>query len=197
MSFHSYGFLLLVSLFTVTVHADQTCASNVEESTPTTRFVFHNNGTVSDTETGIIWMRCAMGQKWDGKTCLGKAQDYSWQEAKDAVAVLNSDTFGEPTSWRLPYAPELASIIERKCFQPRVNLSVFPATPAKAFWTGMERKGDAEQAYALGFARDGIMPTKKSYQGPIRLMQDGPNGKWWKMGDSRTEANKAALTAVH
>ena len=181
MSFHSFGFLLLASLFTITIQADQTCRSNLEESTPTTRFVFNENGTVTDKETKITWMRCAMGQEWDGKTCTGKAHEYSWQEARDTIAALNSDTFGEPTSWRLPLVPELASIVERKCFEPRINMTVFPATPPKAFWTGMEKKGSSEQAYIIDFGRGGVMPSKKHYAGPIRLMHDGPNGKWWKM----------------
>ena len=187
MNLHSFGFTLLASLFTVTVQADQTCRSNLKESTPTSRFVFSENGTVTDTETKIIWMRCALGQTWDGKTCTGNAREYSWQEARDAVAELNSDTFGEPTSWRLPLVPELASIVERKCFQPRVNLSVFPATPSNAFWTGMEKKGSSEQAYTIDFGRGKVTPSKKTSVGPIRLMHDGPNGKWWKMDNTTSK----------
>lgn len=187
MSIHSFGILLLASLFSVTVQAEQTCRNKLEESTPTSRFVFNDNGTVTDMETQIIWMRCAMGQTWDGKTCTGKAQTFSWQEAREAVAELNGDTFGEPTKWRLPFVPELASITERKCFEPRVNLTVFPATPSKAFWTGMERKGDTEKAYAIDFGGGSVMPTRKSDTAYIRLMQDGPNGKWWKMDKDRNK----------
>lgn len=181
MSIYSLGILLLASLITFTVQADQTCRDNLEESTPTSRFIFNENGTVTDKDTKITWMRCAMGQNWDGKTCTGKAKAYSWQEARDAVAELNSDTFGEPTKWRLPYVPELASITERKCFEPRVNLAVFPATPSKAFWTGMEKKGKSQQAYAIDFGKGSVTPGKKSNTAFIRLMLDGPNGKWWEM----------------
>lgn len=187
MSFHSFAFLLLLSLFSVTVQANQTCRSNFEESTPTSRFVFSNDGTVTDKKTEIIWMRCSMGQKWDGKTCTGKAHEYSWQEAKDALEDLNSDTFGEPGSWRLPYVPELASIVERQCFEPRVNLMVFPATPSKVFWTGMEKKGNPEQAYAIDFGRGKVTTSKKTHVGLIRLMHDGPNGKWWKKNDTTSK----------
>ena len=183
MNYYYSGFLLLLCLVTTIAQADQNCKSNLAESTPSSRFIFNNNGTVTDKETKITWMRCAMGQTWDGKTCTGKAHVYSWQEARDAVAELNSDTFGEPTSWRLPYVPELASIVERKCFQPRINSTVFPETPTKAFWTGMEKKGESELAYAVDFGRGGVMPGKKIYSAYIRLMHDGPNGKWWKMKD--------------
>lgn len=181
MRFHTLGILLLASLFTVTVQAEQNCRDNLEESTPTSRFIFNDNGTVTDKDTKITWMRCAMGQKWDGNTCTGKAQAYSWQEARDAVAELNSNTFGEPTKWRLPFVPELASITERKCFEPRVNLTVFPATPSKAFWTGMEKKGDTEKAYAIDFGGGSVMPSKKNNAAYIRLMLDGPDGRWWEM----------------
>ena len=181
MNFHSLGILLLASLFTFTVQADQTCRNNLEESTPTSRFIFNDNGTVTDKATKITWMRCAMGQTWDGKTCIGAAKAYSWQEARDAVAELNSNTFGEPTKWRLPFVPELASITERKCFEPRVNLTVFPATPSKAFWTGMEKKGDTEKAYAIDFGGGSVMPSKKNNAAYIRLMLDGPDGRWWEM----------------
>jgi len=169
-------------MFAINIHADQTCRNNIDESTPTSRFEFDNKeGTVFDRQTQITWMRCAVGQAWNGTTCIGKAKEYNWQEARDAVAELNSDTFGEPKTWRLPYVPELASIVERKCFKPRVNLSVFPATPSLTFWTGMERKGSPNQAYAIDFGKGSVTPNQKNISAPIRLMKDGPNGKWWKM----------------
>lgn len=175
------AFLIAGVVVLNTALAGQTCRSSIEASTPTSRFVFHDDGTVTDKQTQITWMRCALGQSWNGKTCTGSAREYSWAEARSAVAELNSDSFGEPTSWRLPHVPELASIVERKCFQPRVNLTVFPATPAKTFWTGMERKGSPEQAYAIDFGKGNVTPSKKAYAGPIRLMKDGPGKKWWSM----------------
>lgn len=181
MNRHLFVFLALAGLLTVTAQADQTCRNSIEKSTPSSRFIFNDNATVTDKETKITWMRCALGQKWDGKTCTGKAQDYSWQEAREAVTELNSDTFGEPSLWRLPKIPELASIVERQCFEPRVNLVVFPATPSKVFWTSMEKNGDSERAYVLDFGQGGVKPNEKSHTGPIRLMLDGPNGKWWTM----------------
>ena len=181
MSLHAFRLIFVASFFLASAHANQTCRTNLEESTPSSRFIYSNDGTVTDTETQIIWMRCAMGQKWESKTCTGKAQEYSWHEARDAIADLNSDTFGEPSLWRLPYVPELASIVERKCFKPRVNLIVFPATPSKTFWTGMEKKGSPDQAYTIDFDQGKVASNKKNHLSPIRLMLDGPNGKWWKI----------------
>lgn len=181
MNFHSLGFLLLATLLTATAQAEQTCRSNLEQSTPTARYKLNDNGTVTDTETKITWMRCALGQKWDGKNCTGTAQNYSWQDAVDIVAEVNKERFAGLSAWRLPYVPELASIVERQCFDPRINLVVFPATPSVAFWTGMEKMGRPDQAYIIDFGGGAATPSKKTYQGPIRLMHDGPNGTWWKM----------------
>jgi len=172
---------LLAIFFSTVAQAEQTCRKNIEQSTPDSRYIFHDDGTLTDIKTKITWMRCALGQKWDGKTCLGNATHYDWQQAKEAVADLNSDSFGEPTLWRLPKVPELASIVERQCFQPRVNLSAFPATPAQLFWTAMEKKGDGKIAYAIDFNEGAITLSNKSGAAPVRLMLDGPGKKWWNL----------------
>lgn len=161
------------------VSAAQTCRTDFPVSTPTSRYIFNENGTVTDKETEITWMRCALGQTWNGKECAGDAQDFSWQEAVDAVADVNKNKFGGYSAWRLPFVPELASIVERQCFDPRVNLEVFPGTPSRAFWTGMERKGHPDQAYKIDFGKGAATPSDKTYRGPVRMMQDGPNGRWW------------------
>ncbi|KOR27965.1 hypothetical protein TI04_12110, partial [Achromatium sp. WMS2] len=35
-------------------------------------YLIHPDGTVTDTRNGLMWKRCAEGQTWDGKTCVGK-----------------------------------------------------------------------------------------------------------------------------
>ena len=160
----------------------QTCRTDkIEASAPTSRYILNDNGTVTDKETKITWMRCALGQKWDGNTCTGKATWYNWQQAVEAVSLVNKDKYAGVGTWRLPYVPELASIVERQCFDPRVNLVVFPATPSNKFWTGMERKGYSNMAYVIDFGGGQATPSDKAYAGPIRLMHDGPDGPWWKM----------------
>jgi len=160
----------------------QTCRSNsIQASAPTSRYVLNDDGTVTDKETEITWMRCSLGQKWDGHTCTGKANRYNWQKAVAAVSEVNKAKYAGVSTWRLPYVPELASIVERQCFNPRVNLVVFPGTPSIAFWTGMERKGYPDMAYKIDFGGGKATPSKKTYTGPIRLMHDGPDGPWWEM----------------
>jgi hypothetical protein len=174
--------IVLCETLLVTSALAQTCETKtIQESTPTSRFTFDTSGLVTDNETGITWMRCALGQKWDGATCSGTANTYDWQNAMNEVKKLNSSNFGGHSDWRLPYIPELASIVERQCFNPRVNLTVFPATPSISFWSGMERMGFANMAYALDFGQGDAQPKDKTNLGAVRPMHDGPKGPWWKM----------------
>ncbi len=103
-------------------------------STPNERFKDNGNGTLTDIQSGLTWMRCSLGQTWNGNTCTGEPRGYSWQGAQDEALKLNkSGGYGSYSDWRLPHMPELAMIIERQCADPRINLSLFPATPPQIF----------------------------------------------------------------
>jgi hypothetical protein len=50
----------------------QSCdTANYPMSAPTERFADNRDGTVTDNGSGLMWMRCALGQSWTGKTCTG------------------------------------------------------------------------------------------------------------------------------
>ena len=76
----------------------------------------------------------------------------------------------------MPMIPELASIIELQCFNPRVNTTLFPDTPSVIFWTSMEKMGKPDYVYTLDFGGGEAVATAKSQAGAIRLVRGGP---WW------------------
>lgn len=39
-------------------------------------YVFVPEGTVTDPETGLMWMRCSLGQIWIGRACDGYDRDW-------------------------------------------------------------------------------------------------------------------------
>ena len=39
------------------------------------------DGTVLDTQANLQWMRCALGQTWNGQTCVGEAKQFNWNDA--------------------------------------------------------------------------------------------------------------------
>jgi len=107
----------------------QYCDPYTTASTPNTRFKIVDNEVVDD-KTGLIWQRCALGQK--GENCTGQALTYTWS---DALIIANQKKQLDTKAWRLPNVSELKSLIEYKCYNPAINLKVFPETPGGFFWT--------------------------------------------------------------
>lgn len=45
--------------------------------------VFHDNGTMTDPSTGLMWMLPLVGQGWDGNSATGTNAAYAWHEATE------------------------------------------------------------------------------------------------------------------
>jgi hypothetical protein len=146
-------------------------------STPTERFTDNGDGTLTDTQSGMMWMRCALGQRWTGSSrCSGKPQAFTWKAAQDAASALNAaGGYAKHADWRMPHIPELAMIVERQCANPRVNLTLFPDTPATYFWTATGRRGPGKEgeAYRLSFGPEGAGPERKDGLHYARLVRAG------------------------
>lgn len=154
----------------------KTCRTDsLTESTPSSQFLTAAE-TVTDKTTTLSWMRCAVGQQWDGKSCNGKPLTLAWDEAMALVDKINSQGIAGYHDWRMPMVPELASIVERQCFNPRMNTVVFPGAPSEVFWSSMEKMGSKNYAYTLNFGAGHANAITKEYQGAVRLVRGGP---WW------------------
>jgi hypothetical protein len=158
--------------------AAQTCdTSHYPLSAPTARFTDNGNGTVTDTATHMMWMRCSIGQTWKGSTCDGAATAMTWQAAVDAASALDRQGgYAQHHDWRLPHIGELATITERECANPRTNATIFPNTPAAFYWTASNRhgKGNENQAFMLSFGPEGTGGGVKDEQHFARLVRTGP-----------------------
>lgn len=101
-------------------------------------YIDHDDGTVTDSQTGLQWTRFSLGQYWNGKTCEGRAIEYNLQDALNAVQQLNNNRSLNCgyTNWRIPTWDELNSI--RGSSSQVINEKVFPNTPNGRFWTVSE-----------------------------------------------------------
>lgn len=64
------------------------------------------------------WMRCSLGQTWEGNTCAGVAKEFTFDEAQAALKELNAKGGAHgKTDWRVPTPPELASLMAGKVEQ--------------------------------------------------------------------------------
>lgn len=164
-------FLLLGS---APVVAEQICDANEYPlSLLVEQYVDHGDATLTDTRSKMTWMRCSLGQAWNGTTCTGSPAVYTWTDAHDALVELNKNGgFAGHSDWRIPHIPELARITERQCTNPRTNLELFPETPADFYWTETT-PADPGYAYALSFGSEGAMFKDRKEAHHVRLVR-GP-----------------------
>jgi hypothetical protein len=173
--------LLWPLLWTLAAAADgpkqQVCdTTQYPLSSPTSRFEDHGDGTVTDKQSNLMWMRCAAGQRWSAGSCLGEPSALTWNAAQGVAQSINKSGNFFYNDWRIPQIPELAGIAERQCRDPRINLSVFPNTPADDFWTASTRQttGTAAFAFVLSFGPSGVRYESKEEKHHVRLVRTAP-----------------------
>lgn len=146
-------------------------------TTPNDRFSSNGDGTVTHLETGLVWMRCSLGQVWTGSDCSGSADAYTWQAALQESEQI---AFAGHTDWRLPNKNELSSIVEERCWRPSINAEIFPSTPSGSssgkFWTSSpdisERTSlEHDSAFNVSFVFGNLSTVIKSAERSVRLVR--------------------------
>lgn len=142
----------------------------VIESTPTSAFTDHGNGTVTHNLTGLMWKQCAQGLS--GATCTtGTATAMTWSAA---LATSIADTTAGHSDWRLPNKKELESIIEFCGIGPAINQVIFPFTPASLFWSASSYALSPQLAWFVSFLVGvGKSTPKMSNSIYVRLVRGG------------------------
>lgn len=117
--------IAIIIMLSIIFEAGATCTAghpnvNVIESTPTSTFTDHGNGTVTHSLTGLMWKQTVQGPM-------------TWSAA---LAAAVADVTAGHSDWRLPNKKELESIVESCGYNPAINQTLFPSTPASNFWSG-------------------------------------------------------------
>jgi len=165
--------------------AEQVCKyDSIPATAPASRFTDNGDGTVTDQASGLQWKRCSEGQTWNGSTCVGTLNGYTWQKA---LQHANTATYAGKDDWRLPNIKELASIVEGACSNPAIDLAAFPGTTSNVFLSSSpqhETNGVGEVFFYYGH----IGTTNKANPDVVRLVRNGQylerplNGTgldWW------------------
>lgn len=110
------------------------------------RFKLQSPHVVQDSESGLLWYRCAAGQSLTDGRCLGMPLMLDWQGAQ-AYAQEFSTASGRP--WRVPTYKEMKALSEKDCDNPSYNPNAFPDLPVENFWTATSQTGSPWQACSI------------------------------------------------
>ena len=104
--------------------------------------------TIKDPQRKLVWLRCSIGQHWNGKTCLGEARSLNIREALESVQLARSEIEGD---WRLPRVEELESLVCRPCQPAKINNELFPRTAPGAYWSQSPNALNGGQYWSVSF----------------------------------------------
>lgn len=136
------------------------------------------------TAGNLVWQKCAVGQSWDGITCVGEAKEFTWNEAME----LKSNFAGR-TDWRLPTKDELMRLVycsdglydsydgecenSRYVTIPTIDTNYFPNAPGNLFWSSSaEAYGSGKWAISFSYGR-GDHYYNVNDSNYVRLVRDG------------------------
>ena len=155
------------------------------------RYQDNGDGTVTDGQTGRQWMRCALGQRWQGGTCIGEAKEHTWQAALDAASTLNRQGgYAGYRDWRVPTIKELRTLVycssgqpktwndtEKPCGgdyeRPTLYQPAFPNTPPYWCWSSSVDVYPPGLAWYVNFYGGDVSGSDKNYAVYVRLVRGG------------------------
>jgi len=125
-------------------------------------FVDNGDGTVTDTDTGLMWQQA---------TAPGT---YVWQQA---LSYCENLTLAGHNDWRLPNINELQSLVEYEGASPSINTTYFPNTVSSDYWSSTTNANNPYDACFVYFF-NGYMGSsyKSNFDNYVRAVRSGHCG---------------------
>jgi Protein of unknown function (DUF1566)/Secretion system C-terminal sorting domain len=94
-------------------------------------FIKNNNGTVTDTITGLMWQQTDGGE----------------MTVENAAIYADALVLGGFSDWRLPTAHESFSILNHQKNNPALDITIFTTSAAEYWWTSDKQANDATKIW--------------------------------------------------
>lgn len=146
------------------------------------------DGLVKDTKTGLMWMRCAIGNDWAGSSCPNKSPPK--MSIWNALSVAKKSQYQGYNDWRLPTEKELLSLVycntslpkkwnnsgtncQGNFKQPTVNQQVFPYSHGGYYSSFPYVTDKSKPSWKIHFLHGGNYDSNynKVYDFPLRLVR--------------------------
>lgn len=120
--------------------------------------VQNGDGTVTDTDTGLMWQQLEGGHM-------------TWEDALDYCETLELAGFSD---WRLPNVNELQSIVDYQQEDPSTNSTVLPEVESQPYWSSTTLSSNNECAWVVSFYGGDISYEEKIHSSPyVRAVRGG------------------------
>ena len=103
---------------------------------------------IIDLQSGVEWMRCSVGQQWNGKSCAGEIIRLNHDDVAKAIVIANEQLDG---NWRLPTRKELEGLVCAACESIKIDSNSFPQTAPEPYWTGEVNGFAARHFWSVNF----------------------------------------------
>ena len=156
------------------------------------RYRDNGDGTVTDVQTKLQWMRCSLGQTWRAGTCVGEAKKHAWQAALGAAKAMNrQEGYAGYRNWRVPTIEELKTLVYCSSGQPKTwndtgetckgdNLErptlyqpAFPNTPGLWYWSSSIHGDLLDYVSNVSFVDGHVYADNKVSGNHVRLVRGG------------------------
>ncbi len=142
--------------------------------------VDNHDGTITDTATGLMWMKCSMGQTYNSNTngCDGSPTKTNLQ---NALSNCENLTFAGHMDWRLPNRIELQSIVDYSRYDTAIDTTYFPGTMSFGYWSSTINASNTNNAWGVKFNYGHIDNYYKGHGNYVRAVRSVESGS---VGDS-------------
>ena len=116
-----------LTLLPLSLSGDQILFDYIDNNWPDSRYIVHGDGTVTDTDTSLMWLQCLPNQTYTADSSYGTCSNDIMEPVywEDALEEASNYVYATYSDWRIPNIKEFTSIIAYDRIDPPLNSYIF------------------------------------------------------------------------